>query len=163
VHPLGAESRKIETILVGTEGHVDDEQGLTILCGTLDPASVRLRIVHVLVVPSQVPLEVSMPVAEGHATRILEKARELAGRFDIRAQTTILRGRAVGECLVEEARQQAVDAICIRFRSRPVPWGHRLVSETVSTVLSAAPCPVIILHLPHHHGSASTARLSADA
>jgi nucleotide-binding universal stress UspA family protein len=139
----------MQTILVGTEGHADDEQALAMLCATLNPAFVRLRIVHVIVVPSNVPLGISMPVAEKEAARILEQAQGIADRFNIDTQRAVLQGRTVGECLVEEARRGMASAICIRFRSRPVPWGHRLVSETVSTLLSAAPCPVIILHLPH--------------
>jgi nucleotide-binding universal stress UspA family protein len=159
VHPPASKTRKDRTLLVGTEGHADDEHALAMLCGTLDPTSVRLRIVHVLVVPSQIPLDVAMPVGEEHASRILEQARELARRFEIRVGTAVLRGRSVGECLVEEAREQAADAICVRFRSRPVPWGHRLVSETVSTLLSTAPCPVIILHLPHQRSASNAAAL----
>ncbi len=148
-----SETQKIRTVLVGTEGLADDEQALTILCETLDPESVRLRIAHVLVVPSHVPLDASMEVAERRAAGLLERARGIAGRFNISTETVILRGRAAGECLVGEARDAAAGMLCIRFRSHPVPWGHRLVSETVSTILTTAPCPVMIVHLPHRTGA----------
>ncbi len=140
----------IKKILVGTEGRPEDERALTALCETLDADHVRLRIVHVLTVPMTVPLDVSMPEAERRADALLRRSREIAERFDVPVETAILRGREVGVCLVEEARRTQADAVCVRFRSRPAPMGHYLVSSTVSVLLSASPCPVITFHLPHH-------------
>jgi hypothetical protein len=69
--------------------------------------------------------------------------------FHVHAETAILRGRETGVCVADETRQRGVDAVYVRFRDRPAPWGHRFVSETLGELLNAAPCPVVILHMPH--------------
>ncbi len=84
MHPLASETPGMQTILGGTGGHADDGQVLAMLCATLNPASVRLRIVHVIVVPSNVPLDISMPVVEKEAAHILEQGappRERDGEY----------------------------------------------------------------------------------
>jgi len=144
------EALVIRKLLVGTEGQPEDERALAALCETHDANHVRLRIVHVLTVPMTAPLDVPMPEAEGRADTLLGRSREIAERFNIPVETVLLRGREVGVSLVEEARRTHADAVCVRFRSRPAPLGHYLVSSTVSALLSASPCPVIVFHLPHH-------------
>jgi nucleotide-binding universal stress UspA family protein len=146
---MEGEALVIRKFLVGTEGHPEDERALTALCETLDADHVRLRIVHVLTVPMTVPLDVSMPEAERCADVLLRRSREIAERFDVPVETAVLRGREVGASLVEEARRTQADAVCVRFRSRPAPLGHYLVSSTVSVLLSSAPCTLITFHLPH--------------
>jgi nucleotide-binding universal stress UspA family protein len=91
-----------------------------------------------------------MPEAERRADALLRRSREIAERFGVPVETTLLRGREVGACLVEDAGRTRADAVCIRFRSRPAPLGHYLVSSTVSVLLRASRCPVITFHLPHH-------------
>jgi nucleotide-binding universal stress UspA family protein len=91
-----------------------------------------------------------MPEAERRADALLRRSSEIADRFNVPAETALLRGREVGACLVEEAHRTHADAVFVRFRSRPAPLGHYLVSSTVSALLSASPCPVITFHLPHH-------------
>jgi nucleotide-binding universal stress UspA family protein len=135
--------------LIGTEGRPEDETALAALCEVLDPYRDNLRIVHVLTVPMTAPLDAHMPDAEKHAARLLSRAREITSRFKLHVETAILRGREVGECLVEEARRMRASAVLVRFRSRPAPMGHYLISMTVSTLLNTCPCAVITVHLPH--------------
>ncbi|GEM_PF-1965244 len=143
----------VRKILVGTEGLPDDETALLTLGSLLGPDRAVLRIVHVITVPMTVPLEASMPEAEARAEAVLARASELAARLRVPVETAVLRGRSVGEALVEEARRAEASAVCVRLRSRPAPMGHYLVSATVSTLLHASPCPVIVFHLPHPRGA----------
>jgi nucleotide-binding universal stress UspA family protein len=136
-------------LLIGTEGRPEDEAALAAICEVLDPDRVELRIVHVLTVPMTAPLEAAMPEAEKHAAHLLRRAQEITARFGLHVETAILRGREVGGSLVEEARRVRASAVLVRFRSRPAPMGHYLVSMTVSTLLNTCPCPVITVHLPH--------------
>ena len=143
------EALVIRKILVGTEGLSEDERELTALCETLDGGRVQLRIVHVLTVPRTAPLDVAMPEVERRADQLILRSREIAERFQVPVETAPLRGREVGASLVEEACRIRADAVCVRFRSRPAPMGHYLVSSTVSVLLNSAPCPVITFHLAH--------------
>ncbi len=144
------EALVVRKLIVGTEGRPEDEQALGAFCATLNGERVTLRIVHVLTVPRTAPLDVPMPEAEERAERLLARSREIAERFHISVETAVLRGREVGACLVEDARRVMADAVFVRFRSRPAPMGHYVVSANVSTLLNAAPCPVITFHVRHH-------------
>lgn len=120
------------------------------LCETLDLQSTTLRIVTILTVPMTAPLDVPMPEVEARASRRLETAEKVARELGAaRTQTAVLRGRAVSETLLEEARRTRPIAIVIRLRSQDAPLEHRVISPTVSAVLAGAACPVVTIHLPH--------------
>jgi nucleotide-binding universal stress UspA family protein len=138
------------TILVGIEGHQDDEMAVAVLCETMDLRAATLRIVNVLTVPMTAPIDVSMPEVESRASRMLESAGKVAREFGApRIETAVLRGRMVSETLLEEARRIGPVAIVVRLRSPDALLEHRVISPTVSAVLAGAPCPVVTVHLPH--------------
>ena len=144
----------VRTILLGIEGHQDDENAVAVLCETLNLRSATLRIVNVLTVPMTAPLDVSMPEVESHALGMLESAGKVALQLGAaRIETAVLRGRNVSEALLEEAQRVGPAAIVVRLRSQDAPLEHRVISSTVSAVLAGAPCPVVTIHLPHrrHH------------
>ena len=138
------------TILVGIEGHQDDETAVAVLCETMDVRSATLRIVSVLTVPMTAPIDVPMPEVESRASHMLESAGRVARELGApRIETAVLRGRLVGETLLEEARRVSPMAIVVRLRSHHPPLEHRVISPTVSTLLAGATCPVVTVHLPH--------------
>jgi nucleotide-binding universal stress UspA family protein len=138
------------TILLGIEGHPDDEKAIAVVCETMDLRSVTLRIVNVLTVPMTAPLDAPMPEVESRASRMLESAGAVAREFGApRIETAVLRGRMVSETLLEEARRISPIAIVVRLRSQDAFLEHRVISPTVSAVLAGAPCPVVTVHLPH--------------
>jgi nucleotide-binding universal stress UspA family protein len=140
----------VRTVLLGIEGHLDDDMAVAALCETLELQSTTLRIVNILTVPMTAPLDVPMPEIEARASRLLEAAGKVARELGAaQIQTAILRGRLVSEALLEEARRIRPIAIVIRLRSQDAPLEHRLISPTVSALLAGAPCPVVTIHLPH--------------
>lgn len=140
----------VRTILLGIEGHEDDEMAVAILCETMDLRSTTLRIAHVLTVPMTAPLDVPMPEVESRASRMLESAGKVAREFGApQIETAVLRGRMVSEALLEEARRIGPIAIVVRLRSQDALLEHRVISPTVSAVLAGAACPVVTVHLPH--------------
>jgi len=145
----------VRTILLGVEGHQDDEMAVAALCETLDLRSTTLRIVNVLTVPMTAPLDVPMPDVETRASRMLEAVGKVAHELGAaRIETAVVRGRMVSEALLEEARRIRPVAIVCRLRSQDAPLEHRVISPTVSALLGAAPCPVVMIHLPHRrHGA----------
>ena len=140
----------VRTILLGIEGHQDDETAVAVLCETLDLRSATLRIVNVLTVPMTAPLDVSMPEVESRALGMLESAGKVAVQLGApRIETAVLRGRKVSEALLEESQRIGPAAIVVRLRSQDAPLEHRVISPTVSAVLAGATCPVVTIHLPH--------------
>ena len=140
----------VRTILLGIEGHEDDEMAVAVLCETMDVRSATLRIVNVLTVPMTAPLDVAMPGVETHASRMLESAGKVARELGApRIETAVLPGRTVNEALLEEARRIRPIAIVVRLRSQNAPFEHRVISPIVSGMLAGATCPVVTVHLPH--------------
>jgi nucleotide-binding universal stress UspA family protein len=140
----------VRTVLLGIEGHGDDEMAVATLCETLDLQSMALRIVTILTVPMTAPLDVPMPEVEAQASRRLEAAEKVARELGApQIQTAILRGRMVSEALLEEARRIRPVAIVIRLRGQDAPFEHRVIRPTVSALLAGAACPVVTIHLPH--------------
>jgi nucleotide-binding universal stress UspA family protein len=146
----GWEPVSVRTILLGIEGHQDDEMAVAVVCETMDLRSATLRIVNVLTVPMTAPLDVPMPEVESRASRMLESAGKVAREFGTsRVETAVLRGRTVSETLLEEARRIDPIAIVVRLRSQDALLEHRVISSTVSAVLAGAACPVVTIHMPH--------------
>jgi nucleotide-binding universal stress UspA family protein len=143
-------------VLFGTEGRLEDDDAIRTLAtsrGMFDPERVRLRIIHVETVPMTAPLDVPLPQAAQESARILRHAQVVAGMAGMAAETAILRGRSVAEALVDDARRSRASAIVVRLRSRETVGAHVLLSLTVRRLLKNAPCPVIIVHLPHVKGT----------
>ena len=141
---------RARTILLGIEGHQDDEVAIAVICDTMDLRSATLRIVNVLTVPMTASLDVPMPEVESRASHMLESAGKVARELGAsRIETSVLRGRTVSETLLEEARRVGPIAIVVRLRSQDAPLEHRVISSTVSAVLAGAACPVVTVHLPH--------------
>lgn len=138
-------------ILLGTQGRLEDEVAIRTFWtrGGVNPEGVLLRIVHVLTLPMTLPLNVCLPQAEEKSARILRRAQVVARTTGATVQTAILRGRSVAEALVEDARRTRATAIVVRLRSRETLGAHLLLSRAVRELLTNAPCPVIIVHLPH--------------
>src|SRR5205807_4594828 len=124
--PVGA-----ETILLGSEGRQDDEMPVAVVCEAMDFRPATLRIVHVLTVPMTAPLDAPMPEVETRASRMLESGGKIARELGApRIETAVLRGRMVGETLLEEARRIGPIAIVVRLRSQDAPLEHRVISPT---------------------------------
>lgn len=139
-------------VLIGTQGHPEDEIAIRALwasCAMFNSERLVLRIVHVLTLPMTVPLDVSVPQAEQASARILCRAQAIARTAGMAAETAILRGRSVAEAIVDDARRTGASAIAVRLRGRETVGAHVLLSLTMRRLLRDAPCPVIIVHLPH--------------
>lgn len=155
VMPRRPEHRNMPLILLGTQGRPEDEAAIRKLwtaCPMFKPENTLLRIVHVLTVPMTAPLDVRLPDAEEASARLLRRAHVVAKAAGMAVQTATLRGRAVAEALVEDARTKGASAIVVRLRSRETVGAHVLLSLTIRALLRDAHCPVLILHLPHPSG-----------
>ncbi len=110
---VGSEDRGGQTIVVAVGGGSTNEHALAALCRTLNPASVHLRLVHVLLVPEHAPMDLAMPDAEADAVHALARVQAIASPFGLHVETAVVRGRAIGDCLVEEAGREDVGAVCV--------------------------------------------------
>jgi APA family basic amino acid/polyamine antiporter len=103
--------------------------------------------VHVVRVPMEKPLDAELYDADERAEASLAEAKLLAAEHGVTVDGTVVRSRAIGEAIVEEARREEVDLIVMGSAPR---WRRqsRFFSPTVDYVLRNAPCEVMVIAYP---------------
>jgi nucleotide-binding universal stress UspA family protein len=103
--------------------------------------------VHVIRVPLDQPLDAELFDAEEQAEASLAEAKLLAADAGVEIQVEIVRSRAIGEAIVEQAQLHTVDLIVMGSAPR---WRRqsRFFSPTVDYVLRKAPCEVMVIAYP---------------
>jgi APA family basic amino acid/polyamine antiporter len=103
--------------------------------------------VHVIRVPLDQPLDAEMFDAAEQAEASLAEARLLAEEAGVGIEVKIVRARAIGEAIVQEATLHSVDLIVMGSAPR---WRRqsRFFSPTVDYVLRKAPSEVMVIAYP---------------
>ena len=106
-----------------------------------------LSALHVISVPLEKPLDAPMLDADERAEASLAEAKLLASEHGVTVRADIVRARAIGEAIVEEAKVQEADLIVMGSAPR---WRRqsRFFSPTVDYVLRHAPCEVMVIAYP---------------
>jgi basic amino acid/polyamine antiporter, APA family len=102
---------------------------------------------HVVRVPMEKPLDAELHEAEERAEASLAEAKLLAAEHGVTVEGTVVRARAIGKAIVEEARREDVDLVVMGSAPR---WRRqsRFFSPTVDYVLRNAPCEVMVIAYP---------------
>ena len=102
---------------------------------------------YVIRVPFDKPLDAPLPDEEARAAASLEEARLLGEEHGVQVSGRVVRARAIGEAIVEEARRVGADLIVLGSAPR---WRRqsRFFSPTVEYVLRKAPCEVLVVAFP---------------
>jgi nucleotide-binding universal stress UspA family protein len=107
----------------------------------------EVRVLHVLKVPLERPLDASQPEAEERAAASLAEAKTLAAEHGVQVAGVVVRARALGEAIVEEANAYVADLIVMGSAPR---WRRqsRFFSPTVDFVLRRARAEVMVVAYP---------------
>jgi nucleotide-binding universal stress UspA family protein len=102
---------------------------------------------HVIRVPLHEPLDAPLEDAEEQATASLAEAKLLAADQGVDVEGKVVRARAIGEAIVDEARKGGADLILLGSAPR---WRRRsqFFSPTVDYVLRNAPSEVMVVAYP---------------
>jgi APA family basic amino acid/polyamine antiporter len=102
---------------------------------------------HAIRVPLELPLDAELLEPEERASASLIDAKLLASEHGVTIEGEIVRARAIGEAIVEKAKE--IDAHLIVLGSAP-RWRRqsRFFSPTVDYVLRRAPCEVMVIAYP---------------
>ena len=106
-----------------------------------------LCVFHGVTVPMELELDAELLEASELAFASLVDARELAQEHGVEIETTSMRTRALGEAIVQQARDWQADLIVLGSAPR---WRRqsRFFSPTVDHVLRHAPCEVMVVGFP---------------
>ena len=109
--------------------------------------SSTVSVIHVIRVPLELPLDAPMLDAEERAEASLAEAKLLAAEHNVEVEGEIVRARALGEAILDRARERDVDLIVMGSAPR---WRRqsRFFSPTVDYVLRRAPCEVMVIAYP---------------
>jgi APA family basic amino acid/polyamine antiporter len=107
----------------------------------------RINALHVIRVPLDKPLGAEMVEAEERAWESLSEAKLLASEHGVEVEGEIVRSRAIGQAVVEAAREQEADLIVMGSSPK---WRRqsRFFSPTVDYVLRKADCEVMVIAYP---------------
>ena len=102
---------------------------------------------HVMRVPLDKPLEAELVDAEEEAEASLAEAKLLGVERGVEVEGIVVRARAIGEAIVDEARGRDADLVVMGSAPR---WRRqsRFFSPTVDYVLRKAPCEVMVIAYP---------------
>jgi basic amino acid/polyamine antiporter, APA family len=109
--------------------------------------SAKLTALHVIKVPLDQALDASLEEEEEQAAASLAEATEIASEHGVEVEGKIIRARALGTAIVDEARTSGADLILTGSAPR---WRRqsRFFSPTVDYVLRKAPCEVMVVAYP---------------
>jgi basic amino acid/polyamine antiporter, APA family len=106
-----------------------------------------LNALHVIRVPLDQPLEAPLYDEEERAHASLAEAKQLGAEHGVDVEGRIVRARALGGAIVDEAVERGADLIVMGSAPR---WRRqsRFFSPTVDYVLRRAPCEVMVVAYP---------------
>jgi basic amino acid/polyamine antiporter, APA family len=136
-----------ERILVPVKLGQIGEEMLATAIRLAEERGCSVRALHVIKVPLELPLDAELMDEEERAEASLAEAKLLAAEHGVEVEGEIVRGRAIGEAIVDEAKGNGVDLILLGSAPR---WRRqsRFFSPTVDYVLRRAPCEVMVVTYP---------------
>jgi basic amino acid/polyamine antiporter, APA family len=142
-----AEEGAWERILVPLKIGLIGEEVLATVIRLAAERGATVSVIHVIRVPLELPLDAPMHDAEERAHASIADAKLLAAEHGVTVEGEIVRARALGEAIVEQATRRNVDLIVMGSAPR---WRRqsRFFSPTVDYVLRRAPCEVMVVAYP---------------
>ena len=136
-----------ERILVPVKLGQIGEEMLATAIRLAEERGCSVRALHVIKVPLELPLDAELMDEEERAEASLAEAKLLAAEHGVEVEGEIVRGRAIGEAIVDQAAGNGVDLILLGSAPR---WRRqsRFFSPTVDYVLRRAPCEVMVVTYP---------------
>jgi APA family basic amino acid/polyamine antiporter len=136
-----------ERILVPVKLGQIGEEMLATAIRLAEERGCAVRALHVIKVPLDLPIDAEMTDEEERAEASLAEAKLLAAEHGVQVEGEIVRGRAIGEAIVDQATGDGVDLILLGSAPR---WRRqsRFFSPTVDYVLRRAPCEVMVITYP---------------
>ncbi len=131
------------TIVVPVLRTAESEEALVAAARLADERAATVAILHVIEVPLDLPLDVRLPDKEEAANETLDRAAALVESYGVRAVVRLVRARAAGPAIVEEAERRAAELIVLGAPRARIGRG-RIFGRTVDYVLKHSLTRVMI-------------------
>jgi basic amino acid/polyamine antiporter, APA family len=131
------------TIVVPVVRTAESEEALVAAARVADERAATVAVLHVIEVPLDLPLDVRLPDVESAANDILDSSAALAESYGVRAVVRLVRARAAGPAIVEEADRRNAELVVLGAPRARIGRG-RIFGRTVDYVLKHSPTRVMI-------------------
>ncbi|HET6643743.1 MAG TPA: universal stress protein [Gaiellaceae bacterium] len=131
------------TIVVPVVRSFESEEALVAAARLATERAARVAVVHVLEVPLDLPLDVRLPEQVEEANDVLDQAAAIVESYGVRPLERLLRARAAGPAIVEEAEGRNAELIVIGA-PRVRPGRKKIFGSTVDYVLRHSHTRVLI-------------------
>ena len=119
---------------------------LDVACRLAAERGASIVVVSALVLPAALPLDAHLVSQEADARAFLESAEATVASFGVHAVARLVRARAAGGAIVDEARAAGADLIVLGATRKILrSTGALVFGNTVQQVLSSAPCRVLVV------------------
>ena len=132
------------TIVVPVTRSHDSEEALVAAARLAGDRRATIVIMHVLEVPLDHPLGADLRRDEEEAYDLLDDARALVERYDIRTIVRLAHGRRAGPEIVAEADRRNAELVVVGAGRRRARRGRMIFGGTVDHVLRASPSRVLV-------------------
>ena len=104
----------------------------------------RIALVNVVEVPLDRSLDADMQEVEQEAERVLDRAEALLESYGVRTVTRVLRARAAGPAIVQDALARDAELIVVGTPRARIRRGKPIFGRTVDYVLKHSPIRVLV-------------------
>jgi nucleotide-binding universal stress UspA family protein len=135
-------------ILIPVLDRAVSEHAVALACRLAAERRNTVTAVYVVEVPVELPIDAHMFAAEAHAKEVLAEAAAIGDVYGVRVSGKVVRGRAAGQAIVEEARSSSSEIIVLSAPRRRSGLTRAVFGTTVDAVLRQAPCRVMVAAAP---------------
>lgn len=150
-------SDSLVMVAVRDPEHADDL--IRLACQMSKGTGAELMAISVAEIGPALPLDAEADILDRSGKAALRAAEVAAQACGARIRSTLVRARAAGPALVDEAREHHADVMILGYHGR-LGLGEMLLGSCVQYVAVHAPCRVILQIIP---ASASQSRRAAAA
>jgi APA family basic amino acid/polyamine antiporter len=131
------------SILVPVKPGRMSQEAVDVACRLATQRNATIVALAVVVVPLELPLDVTLPDEEAEAYDVLDAARAIGELYGVDVIERLVRGRSAGRAIVDEAGRRGTEIIVMGAPRRDRPR-RTIFSDTVDFVLKHAPCRVMV-------------------
>lgn len=135
---------EFSNILVPTLGTLFSERMIALACKLAKIDGATVTAIYVVELPMTLPPDVEIPPREMEkGTEILEEAKLIAKKFDVKIKTRIEKARVAGKMIVDLSTKEGYDLIICSAPGEKERRG-RIYGRTIDYIFRQAPCDVIV-------------------
>ena len=132
------------TIVVPVLRTAESEEGLFAAARLAADRRSRIALVTVIEIPLHQPLDAELPEAEEAAQHVLDEAESFLSEYGVRTVSRVVRARAAGPAIVEDALARDAELIVVDTPRSRVRRGMPIFGRTVDYVLRHSPIRVLV-------------------